>query len=97
MQDPKIQKRFWRHITKKPELALEWSTYTGRRLTEEEEEVFVGNMRLMNHYAQKVIRGRFPDKIHQMILLKSFEQLSPYHKRALEEYVRFSENKSALV
>jgi hypothetical protein len=98
MQDPKIQKRFWRHVTKKPEIALEWSRYTGRRLSEEEEEVFVNNMRIMNTYAQTVIKGRFPEKVHQMILLKSFEQLPQYHKRALEEYVRFAERgKSAFV
>jgi hypothetical protein len=91
MQDEKVQKRFWRHITKKPELALEWSQYTGRRLSEQEEEVFVKDMRCMNVYAQKIIKGKFPESVHQMIVLRSFEQMTRYHKMSLEEYIKFVE------
>jgi hypothetical protein len=93
MQDPNIQKRFWKKVVKKPRLLLDWVGYTGRRLSEEEEESFVQNMSCANHYARKIIGGKFPERIHQMILLKSFEQLGMYEKRSLEEYIRFSEGK----
>lgn len=98
MQDAKVQKRFWRHITRKPELALEWSQHTGRRLSEQEEEVFVKDMRCMNQYAQRVIKGKFPDSVHQMIILRSFEQMTRYQKQSLEDYIKFAERgKSAFV
>lgn len=88
MQDEDIQKRFWKKVTRNPELALEWSRAFNKRLSETEEEVFVKSMRCMGEYASRIIRGRFPEKIHHMIVLKSFETLGGYDKRCLENYMR---------
>jgi hypothetical protein len=40
--DEKVQKRFWKKVVKKADLAYEWCRAFGRRLSEAEEEVFVG-------------------------------------------------------
>lgn len=93
MQDPAVHKRFWKRIVKKPELALEWANAFKKRLSESEEEVFAKDMRCMREYAHHVIKGRFPEKVHQIILLKSFEPLNAFHKKALEDYIKYVEAK----
>lgn len=93
MQDPAVQKRFWKRIVKKPELAFEWASAFKQRLSEEEEEVFANDMRCMREYAYHVIKGKFPEKVHQMILLKSFEPMSSYQKKAIEDYIKYVESK----
>lgn len=92
MLDSEVQRRFWRKVVRKPELALEWGRAWGR-LSEEEEEVFVKSMRCAKEYSYYVIKGRFPEKVHQMILLSSFDKLLGYDKRCLEEYIKYSEGK----
>lgn len=93
MQDPQIQKRFWKKVLRDPRLLLEWTRYTGQRVSEEEEEVFVQSIPCAKEYAQRVIKGKFPERIHQMLVLKSFEHLNVYQKQCLAEYLRISEGK----
>lgn len=89
--DPAVQKRFWKRVVKNPELALDWSRAFNKRLSEDEEVVFVKDMRAMKEYAVHAIRGKFSEKVHQMILLKSFEPLSQFHKNQLRDYLKFVE------
>jgi hypothetical protein len=90
--DEKIQKRFWKKVVKKPELALEWSMAFGVRLSESEEEVFIKDMRCMQQYANNVIKQPYSEKIHQMIVLKSFDSnLSQWQQRYLKDYITFAE------
>lgn len=90
--DEKVQARFWRKVTRDPELAYQWCRAFGRRLSEDEEAVFAGSFRHAKDYAAYVIRGPFPDKVHQMLVLRSFENLEEWDKRYLSEYMRFAES-----
>ena len=89
-QDDDTQKRFWRKITKSPDLAYTWASSFGKRLSEEEEMVFSEDIRVARQYAMRIIRGPFPEPVHQRILLRSFENLNPYQKNALNEYLTFA-------
>lgn len=91
--DEKVQKRFWRKVLKSPDLALEWSRTLGRRLPEGE-EVFVGDMRCAREYSFHVIKGAFPEKVHQMLFLRSFENLDGWDKKYLSDYLRYAEESS---
>lgn len=92
--DEKVQKRFWKKVVKKADLAYEWCRAFGRRLSEAEEEVFVEDIRMAKEYSQRVIKGPFPEKIHHMLVLKSFENLEGWDKRYLTEYLRYAEESS---
>lgn len=90
--DNKTQTRFWKKVAKKPELCLEWSRTFNKRVSEEEEEVFVKSLRCMKEYALHIIKGPFPERIHQMIVLKSFDSsVSEWEKKCLKEYVSYVE------
>lgn len=92
--DEKVQKRFWRKITRSPDLAYEWARTFNRRLSEQEEEVFVKNISRARDYALYVARGAFPEKIHKMLVLRSFESLDNLSKSYLSEYLRYAESSS---
>lgn len=90
--ESKTHTRFWKKIMKKPELALAYATSFNKRFTEQEEEVFVKNMRCMREYSQSVIKGPFTEKVHQMIILRSFDSsMSEWEKRYLKDYVSFAQ------
>jgi hypothetical protein len=91
--DPDVQRRFRKKFRSDPHAAYEWSTAFNTRLTEEEESVFRKNMEVAMNYARDVIRGKFPEKVHAMIMLASFKNMSSREKRSLENYVRFAEGK----
>lgn len=91
--DEKVQKRFWRKVMKNPDIAYEWARAFGRRLPEGE-EVFVGNIRCARDYSLYVIKGGFPEKIHQMLVLRSFENLESWEKKYLNDYLRYAEESS---
>lgn len=91
--DPDTQKRFRKKILKNPDLAYTWCSEFKTRLSETEEEVFVQDVRRARDYAMFVICGRFPEKIHNMLVLKSFENLDRYHKNWLQEYIKYAESK----
>jgi len=86
-----VQKRFWKKVVKNPSLAFDYCSTFNKRLSEEEEEVFVKDMRVMRDYAQRVIKGKFPQKVHDMILLKSFESMDAWPKENLQRYMKFVE------
>ena len=44
----------------------------------------------MRTYAYFVIKGKFPERIHNMILLKSYENMGEYSKKYLKEYLKYS-------
>lgn len=88
--DDDTQKRFWRKVTRSPDLAYTWSSHFGRRLSEEEEMVFSEDMGIARQYAMRIIRGPFPEAVHHRILLRSFENLPSYQKNALNEYLKFA-------
>lgn len=88
LQDEKAQAKFWKKITNKSSLAIEWARTFNERFSEKEEEVFVHNMRDMWTYAREVIKGKFPDSVHNMILLKSYEKLASYENHYLQEYIK---------
>ena len=88
LQDEKTHAKFWKKITRKSKLALEWSMAFNKRLSEKEEEVFLQSMRDMWTYAREVIKGQFPEQIHSMILLKSYEKMASYESHYLQEYIK---------
>lgn len=90
-QDDDTQKRFWRKVTRDAGLAYTWASTFGKRLSEEEEMIFSENLSVARNYAFRVIRGTFPEPVHHRMLLRSFENLHPYEKNALNEYLKFAE------
>lgn len=95
--DPKIQKRWRRMVGRNPIIALEWCKAFNQRLTEDEEQMFTKDMVAMKDYAMFVIRGPFPQKVHEMILLRSFgdhkgrtSHSQDWQKRALQDYLRYA-------
>lgn len=91
--DPRVQKRFRRKFKSNARLAYEWASGFNTRLTEEEEEVFRKDFSAAKDYAVRVIRGRFPDKVHGMIMLASYGKMDAWQKRQLAEYIKFAEGK----
>ena len=91
--DADTQKRFWKKIVKNPEFASQWARIFGKRLSEEEEMVFAKDMRYMKEYSLYVIHGKFPEPVHQAILLRSFEDMSSYEKSCVKDYIKYVENK----
>jgi hypothetical protein len=87
--DPETQKKFWKKVLRDPQIALAWAQTFGR-LSEVEEEVFLKNTYSMRNYAYFVIKGKFPERIHNMILLKSYEEMSPNSKKYLSEYIKYT-------
>lgn len=92
-QNDDTQRRFWKKIVKKAELAYQWAQAFGKRLSEDEEVVFLESMHRMKDYSYFVIKGPFPEKIHNMILLKSYESLPVWEKKALNEYIKYAESR----
>lgn len=90
--DPKIQKRFRKKFKTNARLALQWSRAFNVRLSEDEEEVFHKDPSAALDYAKWVIKGKFPDKVHRMILLASFKDTNSHQKRCLSEYIEFSDS-----
>lgn len=89
--DPTFNQKFIKKVKRNPVTALEWSKEHGR-LTEKEEEVFIKDFPSMREYAMRIIKGPFPEKIHNMILLKSFDSnLDSWQKKWLTDYVGFVE------
>jgi hypothetical protein len=93
-QNDDTQRRFWKKIVKKADLAYQWAQAFQKRLSEEEEVVFLESMHRMKEYAFFIIKGRFPEKVHNMILLKSYESHNEWEKRALNEYIKYAESKT---
>lgn len=89
--DPQVQKKFRRKFRSNPKVAYQWASHFRIRLTEDEEECFRKDMTAARDYAKGVIGGRFPDRIHEMLILASFGDIKEWEKEALAEYVRFSE------
>lgn len=89
-KNPDIQKRFWKKILKNPRLAYEWSSVFGR-LNKEEEEIFINDIKAARDYALFVLKGRFNEKIHNAIVLKSFELKDSWEKKLLQEYIKYAE------
>lgn len=87
------QKRFWKKVVKNAYLAYSWASGFRTRLTEEEEEIFIQNVRLAKDYAYHVIKGKFPEKVHNMLVLKSFELNDNWEKRSLQEYIQYAGSK----
>jgi hypothetical protein len=91
--DPDTQERFWKKVMKSPDLSYSWANTFRERLSEDHEEVFVNDVRIAKNYALFVIKGPFPVKIHQMLILRSFEDMDSYSKSCLREYMKYSEGK----
>lgn len=89
--DPQVQRKFRRKFRSNPAVAYLWAKTFGIRLTEEEEVCFRKDMVSARDYARGVIGGRFPDRVHEMLILASFGNVGEYEKKALADYVRFAE------
>lgn len=87
--NPEMQTKFWQKVLRDPKVALAWAQTFGR-LSDSEEEVFLKCMYSMRTYAYFVIKGKFPERIHNMILLKSYENMGEYSKKYLKEYLKYS-------
>jgi hypothetical protein len=95
--DEAVQKKFWKKLLKRPEVAVEYCSAFQVRLTEEEEEIFVHDIASMVRYSNRVIggegrgrigqHGKFPERVHNMILLKSYEHLTEREKHLLQKYI----------
>ena len=88
--DPVVQKKFRKKFRSNPRVAYEWAKAFHIRLTEEEEECFRKDLSAANNYARSVIGGRFPEKIHEMIILASFGNMDVYQKKSLSEYIKLA-------
>jgi hypothetical protein len=86
------QRRFWKKVIKNSQIAYEWAREFKKRLSETEEEIFADDFRLAKEYARNVIKGPFPEKIHNILLLKSFEKQDGWRKNCLQDYIRFAES-----
>ena len=91
--DEDTQRRFWRKVVKNPDICYQWCQAFQQRVSEEEEEVFVKDVVLAKSYAFFIIKGPFPEKVHNMLVLRSFEDMNNYSKSCLTEYIRWSESK----
>lgn len=92
--DDKVQKRFYKKIVRNPVLAVNYCRTLDKRLSEDEEVVFVKCMSSMKSYAWNVIKGTFPEKVHNMLVLKSYEDLPSYQKNQLVAYLKMAETKT---
>lgn len=90
--DENVQKRFWGKVTRNPEFAYDWASTFNMRLSESEEAVFVKSIRRARDYSMFVIKGAFPEKVHKMLVLRSFESLDSFEKSQLSEYLRYAES-----
>lgn len=97
LQDESLQKRFWKKVVRNPEWAYEWCHQFRRRLSESEEEVFVKSLRRARDYALFIIKGKFPEKVHHQLVLRSFEQLQSWEKKSLTDYLSYVESSSKKV
>lgn len=92
-QNYDTQRRFWKKVVKKADLAYQWAQAFGKRLSEDEEVVFLESMYRMKEYAYFIIKEPFPEKIHNMILLKSYEFMPEWEKKSLNDYVKWAESR----
>jgi hypothetical protein len=91
--DEDTQRRFWRKVVKKPDLAYRWCESFQTRLSEEEEEVFVGDVRLAKEYAFFVRKEPFSESVHSKLILRSFEDMDVWSKNCLEQYIKWAAEK----
>ena len=91
--DEDTQRRFWRKVSKNPDLCYEWSQAFKERVPDE--SVFVKDVRVAKNYAYFIIRDPFPEEIHNMLVLRSFEDMDPYSKRCLTEYISWAASKKS--
>jgi hypothetical protein len=84
------QRRFWRKVVKDPGLALQWARTFRKRLSEEEEMVFVEDVICAKEYSRFVIVGPFPEKVHHALVLKSFGGLNDWETRAVKDYINWT-------
>jgi len=74
-RDEKLNKKFEKKVYKDSGASFDYATRVLReRIPEDKEHIFLENYYVMYHYAMLVIKGKFPDKIHNQIHLRSFEQ-----------------------
>ena len=94
--DEAVHKKFWKKLLRRPEVAVEYCSAFQVRLTEKEEEIFVHDIASMVRYSNRVIGGegrvrvgygKFPERVHNMILLKSYEYLTDREKHLLQKYI----------
>jgi len=92
--NPDTQKRFWKKVVKDVHLAYSWASAFKARLSEDEEMIFVQNMKAARDYAYFIIKGKFPEKVHNMLVLKSFEIKEGWEKACLQEYIKYAKNQT---
>lgn len=86
--DPNVQSRWHKKMVRDPAVAVRFCQWQNCRLTEQEEEIFVKDMNAMKDYSLTVIKGPFPEHIHNMILLQSFDN-DGWDKQCLQDYIRY--------
>jgi len=89
--DPELDKRIKNKILNKPELAFYYAKHIiKKRLTKEQEKVFLKDYRCLYHYAKLVIRGNFDEEIQKRLILATFsdtyKQADPKSKRNRYNY-----------
>ena len=74
-RDEKINKKFEKKLYKDAGASFDYATRVlQQRISEDKEHIFLDNYYVMYHYSMIVIKGKFPDKIHNQIHLRSFEK-----------------------
>lgn len=74
-RDEKINKKFEKKIYEDAGASFDYATRVLReRIPEDKEHIFLDNYYVMYHYAMLVIKGKFADKVHNQIHLRSFEK-----------------------
>jgi len=93
VQDEKLQKRLDKKIYNDPRLSYCYAySVLKSRIPEEHEGVFLKNYDFAYRYACEVIGDKFPDSIHKMLLLSSFEE-NDKEKYGLKKYIECCEKK----
>lgn len=73
-RDEKLQENFEKKVYKDAGASFDYSTkILCERIPEDKEHVFLEDYFIMYQYAMRVIKGKFQDKIHKQIYLKTFE------------------------
>lgn len=88
--DEDTQRRFWKKVVRDAELAYRWANAFQTRLSEEEEAVFAGDVVRAKDYAFHIIKAPFPEKVHEMLLLRSFEDMDQWTKSCLSQYIKWA-------
>jgi hypothetical protein len=89
-RDEKLNKKIEKKIYKNAGSSFDYAkNVLFERIPENKENIFIENYYWMYQYSMQVIKGKFPEKIHNQICLKSFEKFdSTQRLDCLQAYLK---------